>query len=375
MYNASTIKTELIGLLGWRQNEDSSGTQLTSLTTSSSGQYYNDIHPLLTIDNLLSIAPEYSRLHSGDQSAENTAFTNWLQQKTEAGIIQAIQTWINRKFEVKTAKNLLERNVLFDTSGRIQGKDVNNSLVVGLEIIPPKTRSVQTKIESIGIQLDTNQSVTVNLFHSQSNVAVQTQAITYSGSGGLQWQTVDWTLDGTGTYFVAYDQSAITGQSVNGAPNYTYHDRGLTKFPTGKFYQATAFTNSGSFASMWDTSSNSYTTSTNYGLNLKLNVQCDYTSFITEQKTLFQDVVGLQVAINLIREMVYNPNSRINRNQSNVSKNEVLFELEGDTQGPRPGGVMDRLNKSIDTITFDDSQIDRYCSPCRRRAVKYKSVG
>jgi hypothetical protein len=51
MYSVSEIKSGLIGLIGWRQNVDITGVQLTDLTTTTSGLYFNDEHPLLTFDN------------------------------------------------------------------------------------------------------------------------------------------------------------------------------------------------------------------------------------------------------------------------------------------------------------------------------------
>lgn len=103
MYTASTLKTGLIGLIGWRQNRDADGLQLQGLTSTTSGLYYNDVHPLLTFDNLLSIAPDVELL--GDNASERAqAFTDWLQEKTEAGIINAVTDWLDHKLPMRTAK-------------------------------------------------------------------------------------------------------------------------------------------------------------------------------------------------------------------------------------------------------------------------------
>jgi len=83
----AAIKTGFDGFIGWKQNDDASGLQLTDLTTSSSGMFYNDIHPILTIENIASVSPDYKKLFPvvGDQ---NTNFTAWLKGKTENGIIE-----------------------------------------------------------------------------------------------------------------------------------------------------------------------------------------------------------------------------------------------------------------------------------------------
>jgi len=71
--------------------------------------------------------------------------------------------------------------------------------------------------------------------------------------------------------------------------------------------------------------------------------------------------------------MAYNPNTRVNRHESNVKRNEILYEIDGDTQG-RKGGLRYMLDKAIDEIQFDMTGIDKVCLPCRRRGVKYTSV-
>ena len=62
MYNADELKAGLIGLMGWKQNEDSSSWQLTEMLTSETGTFYNTAHPLLTFDNLVSISKRYDDL-------------------------------------------------------------------------------------------------------------------------------------------------------------------------------------------------------------------------------------------------------------------------------------------------------------------------
>lgn len=373
MYNAATLKTELLGLVGWRQNEDSGGTQLQSMTTSVSGLWFNDAHPLLTIDSLLSVAPDYEKLHSGNQALINTSFTNWLQEKTEAGILFAINEWIQRKFAVKTAKNLLERKQLLDVSGHIQNTDTNKGKLVGFELVPKRSLGTTIKIEQIGLQLTDGQDVDVYLFHSESTAHKETTTITYAGSGGLVWKTVNWELSGTGTYYIVYQQNGMAGNSVNGVQDYSYHKGGATIYPAGKYFNINAFEITAAETSLWDISHVAYVHDTNFGLNLKMSVHCDYTTLITEQKDLFKTVIQKGVAMTLLREFAFNGNVRINRHESNASQTTVLYEIDGDSQG-RPGGLKKEFVDAIEAITFDFEGIDRTCLPCRKRSVRYSSI-
>jgi len=371
MYNVSSLKAGLIGLVGWRQNYDPGGTQLAALTTSASGLYFNDEHPLLNIENLLSIAPEYAKIPSATED-----FTDWLTQKTEAGIIRAVNAWLGRKFYLNTGRGLLERKQLLEVAGNLNdkdAKDANAGNVSGLEIALARSRNIAGTIEAIGLQFDTSQTVTVYLFSATSPTPLQSQAVTYATAGAVQWEDVNWALAGAGAYYVVVDQAAITGQSINGVYEHANACGGIAQIPGGKFFRASAFEVSGGVASLWNLDSMSYTRATNYGLNLRLNLQCDFTTLILEQKNLFATAISKQVAIDLLRELAFNPTSRINRHEANISREALLYEIDGDSQG-RPGGMRKQLEEAIEGIQFDETAIDKYCLPCRRRGVKYKAV-
>jgi hypothetical protein len=137
MYNVKELKDGLKDLVGWRQNDNPNGAQLIDMLTSESGLYFNDEHPMLTIDNLYSIAPDfdtyvypafdsqksdyavgdvvddgsgnlYTRIltHNGNQPLNNTTywlpfdnFTEWLLQRTQSATIQAINDWYGKKIK------------------------------------------------------------------------------------------------------------------------------------------------------------------------------------------------------------------------------------------------------------------------------------
>jgi len=359
MYTASTIKSDLFGLIGWRQNPDAAGTQLDAeLIATSSGLYFNDVHPLLTNDNLESVAPDFSGFD----------FSDWLKQKTEAGIIAAVEDWITSKFPTRTAKSLLESKQLY-VSGGSQIQDTNNGKVVGLEVVPARQRDVKLVIEQVGIILSEAQTVTVYLYKGGQAAAVQSQAITYSTAETVQWEEVNWSLDADAPYWIVYDQSAISGASINTVKDFSARWRGRITIPMGKFAQSTPFMNVSPLAS-WEAKNNSYTLGSNYGLNVRYNVKCDYTDFIIRHKNIFKGLISKRVAMDMLRELAYNPNSRVNRHESNISVTQMLYEIDGDSQG-RPGGLKDRYMEELKSLQMDQTGINELCLPCARRAVKY----
>lgn len=127
------------------------------------------------------------------------------------------------------------------------------------------------------------------------------------------------------------------------------------------------------YPELWDIAYTMYTNTLNYGLNCEITVGCDLTDFIVEQRAIFQTVIQRQVAAIALRTLAMNPNVRVNRNQSNASKMEILYELDGNVEG-RPGGLGYDLKKAFKALRLDTQGIDRICLSCNNRGVKYRTT-
>ena len=412
MYNATTIKAGLLGLIGWRQNLNSTGTQLKSMLTSDSGLWFNDVHPLCSFENLESIAKSFSRYTVADwdnstayvigafvtessktyrcilahtnQAVTETAywretnlFTEWLRDFTESAIVETVQDWVTTKTNLKTATNLLERNELFIASGNTTNDlQTKTNKTVGLEIVPLKSKSIKVKISQIGLQFDTDQTITVRLKESGKMTDFKNVAVAYTATGGVQWFDVtDWELDGNKSYWICYDEDGISGNAVNGVKEYQFHAQGRQTFPSAKWFKATAFRNNVTLSgsSPLDLSDNEYLLDTNFGLNLRLSVQCDYTDLITEQKDLFKTAIWKKVGVKVLQILAYNPDARLNRNQSNIDFTQIQFEINGDSRGKKQGLLHD-YQEALKAISFDSSGVDKVCLPCKRKGVEISSV-
>lgn len=370
---ASQIIAAFDGILAWRANYDSSGAwQLTDHNTSSAGLFYNDQHALLSFDNLVAVCPEFD-VTEDNQSAANTKFTAWVKEITDSGIIEAVRLWVNRKSELKTANKVLEQSQLFHTSGRLSRLDTNNGHLVGLAFTPRKSLNVKTEIQRVGFMFDTPQDFTLYLFKSDKKVADQSQAISYSTGETAQWEELGWVMDGEGSYFLCYDQDEITGASVNQVQEYSAGQPGISYYPNGKFYQATAFSFTDFNNVLWDVSQNRYSSATNYGLNAELNVRCDYTDFIVNNASAFNDLVLKTVAIRFMEVLSYNAQARTNRNVLNYNHEQIQYALDGDPRG-RKSGLRYEQRLALESVFVDHSKIDRLCLPCRKAKTRRTKV-
>ena len=170
MIRIADIQDKMLHLVGWKQSYDLSDIMLSSnITQTESGMYFQQIHPLLTLDNLRSIAPDFQnyncQVHDVNKAyksgevvridyslykalqdvpaetdmldseywTETNPFSEWLEEKTKASIVKLVNKFINMKLADKATKSLIENKILFDGTGRLTNKIENRNKLVGFE--------------------------------------------------------------------------------------------------------------------------------------------------------------------------------------------------------------------------------------------------
>lgn len=429
MYRAEAIKQAFIHLLGWRQNFNTAEFSISeSLTESETGQYFQDMHPLVTLANVRSIAPDFLHIGTVDEWDEETSyrkgqlvkqddtiyralqagtgvdpsdeeywvavdlFSEWLQTKTEAAIMKAVETYYSTQMADRTVKNLLESKVLFDGAGRLVDTVRNTGSLVGFEIVPVRAEGVTLKIEKIGLQFNGSGTVKLYLMHSSSPDPVRTVEISYTKKGGMQWTDVtDLYLpyvsedtDAGGSWFLCYNQNELADGVQAVEKNRDWSKEPCPTCSRREYINWQAWSRyleihpfripAPDEMGMWDVRKNVYTYRTNYGLNLKVTMECDLTDILINQRRAFQNVIGLQVAADMIREFAYNPNFRLNRLQQNFSRNELLYELDGDSTSMKKGGILHRLDKAMEALRVDTTGMNRVCMPCNNGGIRYRTT-
>lgn len=432
MYRPNDIKANLTDLWGWRQNYDTADFTISdSLTQTITGQYYQEVHPLLTLENVKSIAPDFKNIdydgwlvttqyRVGDRVTLNELhyrakidnigltpetnptqwerfdpFSEWLENKTQASVLKAIRSFWDSKMADNKMRNILESKTLFNGTARIKNLVPEGSNFVGFELVPIRANGVTTKIEKIGLQFTGTQDVTLYLYHSSRTQPIKTQTFTRTRDGGMQWFDVaDFLLpyssseiDSGGSWYLVYDQTAVsTGRAIS-------KDKDWSKKPCGtcdrdevsshriwsKYLEVHPFKIASDQVvggAIWDVANNLYTYETNYGLNLQLTIECDITDIIIQQKKTFQNIIGLQVAIDMLREFAYNPSYKIGRKQQNpgMDKMSILYELDGDSQSYKKSGLGYQFSEAMKAVSIDIKNMSRVCTPCKNGGVRFKTV-
>lgn len=435
MIRIKDLNEQLLHLVGWQQSYDTSEVKLSdNLTQSESGMYFQQVHPLLTLPNLMSIAPDFKNTNFPEHDAnssykegvvvtledkyyksikdvpvnteitndefwiETNLFSEWLEDKTKASIIKLINKFINMKLADKASKSLIENKTLFDGTGRLTNLATNRNRFVGFEVDTVRSKGVTVKINKIGLQFTRPGKYNVYILHSSCDTPVYSFEFEKLKSNSIEWfkpkedillPYESQEIDAGGSWYIGYLQSDLpeNSQAINRDRDWsTQPCKGCSRQEFlawqawSKYIEIHPFYVDenqllGEDEQMYfDPEIMNFTYDANYGINLDVSVYCDLTDFIIKQKQLFQDVIAKQVAVDFLREFAYNPNVRTNRRSINASRTDILYELDGDSSSMKHSGLNYELDLALKALNFSTQGLDRVCLPCVNRGLKYRTV-
>ena len=328
--------------------------------------------------------------------------SDFVRQLTINGINTAVQTFIQEKQLQQETRNLLERRTFFDGAARLQATIDPTGKIVGFEIVPVRAMGVTTKIERIGLQMvGATGKVKLYLFHSSQVAPMREIELDFTNTkGGFQWFTPAEPIylpyiqgtdgngnDSGGAWFLCYNQNDLPAgmQALNVSKDWSVEPcqtclggsieswRQMTKYLQVSPFGIHAPADFAEYPEMFDIGQIGYTNTMNYGMNVEISVGCDLTDFIISQRQIFATVIQKQVAANVLRTIAMNPDVRVNRNQVNTTRDEILYELDGAPQG-RASGLGYELKKAYRALSLDTRGLDRICLQCNNHGVKYRTV-
>ena len=328
--------------------------------------------------------------------------SDYVRNLTINGINTAVQTFLQEKQLQNETRNLLERRTFFDGAARLAATINPTGKIVGFEIVPVRAMGVTTKIERIGLQMvGAVGTVRLYLFHSSQVAPFRTIDLEFTNTkGGFQWFVPAEPVylpyipggagngnDAGGAWFLCYNQNELPAgmRALNVSKDWSVEPcqtclggsieswRQLTKYLQVSPFGIHAPADFAEYPEMFDIGQVGYTNTQNYGMNLEISVGCDLTDFIISQRAIFATVIQKQVAANVLRTVAMNPDVRVNRNQVNTTRDEILYELDGAPTG-RASGLGYELKQAYKALSFDTRGLDRICLQCNNHGVKYRAV-
>lgn len=328
--------------------------------------------------------------------------SDYVRRLTVNGINTAVQSFIQEKQLRQETRDLMERRTFFDGAARLQATIDPRGKIVGFEIVPVRSMGVTARIERIGLQMvGGTGTVRLYLFHSSQVAPMRVIDVEFTNrSGGFQWFTPAEPIylpyipggdgdgnDSGGAWFLCYNQNDLPQgmRALNVSKDWSVEPcqtclggsieswRQITKYLQVSPFGIHAPADFGEYPEMFDIGQVGYTNTMNYGLNCEITVGCDLTDFIISQRQIFATIIQKQVAANVLRTIAMNPEVRVNRNQVNVTRDELLYELDGAPTG-RASGLGYELRQAYKALSLDTRGLDRICLQCNNHGVKYRTV-
>ena len=422
MYRLSDIVEAFKGLVGWEPE----GCAIDE-TSSESGLFFQEAHPLLTLramrsimpDTLWKAYPEFANQNTYAKGAivskNDKAYRSLVDNNTEPladsasweeydllndyinelelrGIKKVITRFIRDKVIGMETKNIIDRRTLFDGVGRLANRVPNDGKIVGFEIEPIRAEGVTMKIEKIGLQFTGNiGDVKMYLFHSSKAEPVWTKTFTYdNANGSYMWfdaeEFLPYMTNGTnsgGAWYLVYYQPNLPSymEAVNFGRDWSREPCGTcNKGDIALYNLMTRFVTLSPFCvnapdwdeKLWDVQSMLYTNTNNYGINLLFSMGCDVSDIMIAERLNFASAIQLQVASDALRALAMNPEVNVNRVQYNADRDNILYETDGNGQGIK--GLNGDLEKAYKALSFDTKGLSVVCLACKNKGIKYGTI-
>lgn len=311
-YNHTEVLTTLFSRLGWRQGTLDVPTLSAANLLSNSGRYFNDAHPLVTIKNIKDTVEDYSKSDS-----EFNTYLGELQNSVIADVL-------NRVFQPKfwdAPKTLFERTDGADSTTE------NDSLFVGYRIRPAADNGVMVQANALTLLFDGAATFNVYLFHDRKSAPLKTKSVTTVANQQVVVDLTEWFLPYLGTttggsYFIGYFQDDLgSAKAIN--ESVCWNSTFCFKYESALAEVAGAAQMGSSYS----------VTGRTGGLNIEMSSFADYTKKIIRNASLFDNAVGLGMAVKVLESLLYSVN-RSNGTERNLK--EVIAEATYDLSGALP---------------------------------------
>lgn len=345
MIQVDKIHTAFFGdsadhLIGFRQDLDPEFDIVDANNiTSTSGEFFQDFSPLVTIPNI----------HQNQQYAaiSDSDFNTLLRTLSKSATIKILR-------EVFSDLDYIENKILYPFENIWTNTIDNTTSFVGYEINIAKRKDFLTTINQVFTSFNGIDTVKLLVFHSSKKPLIYSESVTTVENSDVA-TVVDWDLSPTefagGKFYVGYLRSALTAKAINREWNSSsiqncYKTLGIKPIIVRDWNSETLF----------DVDDIDYEAET-YGLNFDITTWKDYTNVIIQNKNKFVKAIGLQLAVDVLDLIL--KSTRSNKNERQMSTN-VLLERDGiidaSKDATRVDAVIPRLRREMKSLkaTFVD---------------------
>lgn len=423
MFNISKVREGLKGLVGFFNFYDPAYKNVTpDLLVSSSGIYVQNAHPLCSLENISNCAPEFNRFEFPSFNSEvsyypiNTVvifnglyyqakydivnpaadvpgnsdasgwvkvdlFSRWINNIYNAAASEMIFDIIRYKKVEAESKTVVENLKLFDGVGSLNERIIKRGRFVGFLIRVSSQQGLQVVIDSIGLQIDTNINLPIYLYHSSLAEPLNILQLSTTKAPSFGWNNVtdlvlranDSNFDSNGVFYIGYFEDDLIGQAQAiqrtstwlKEPCISCSDFNYQSYKTwSKYVYLNAFSIPASYATNGmniaeNTSRITFDSTTNWGLNLSLSVNCDLTDTIIKNKNNYADALGMKVALKLLNEIAMTT-------RMNVIADTTRALAANELSVKDPDSLLNKYKTEVQSLSLDLTNMSSDCMACKK---------
>ena len=365
MFDSKLVIPELRKLIGWREHYDVAQVPAfgdTTLGDSSTGEYYQDYHPICDLNIVKSVCPDNQNLET------------YLNEKTNAAILQMCNKILLDKREARISKGIIRDTELIDTTAWINDTITGESRFVGLAIKLMDNIGLKAVIKRFSGHFTTSQDLTFYLYHSSKKTPLKTFTLSITAPD-ISWYDTEVIelsarlkdLSG-GMYYFGYYEEDLTGFALN-VSNYNWKSYQCVKCNQHSNRRANMSVVSNAvkimpfycinFTKLELPSPEDIIIDFNYtwGINLSMNVLCDYTQFLIDNAISMKNLIGLSVVYSILKDAQYTQNL-------NFIEENLRFQTVRDLEGAKDTNyvnIADQLDNEMKAVRYDQSSLSRTC--------------
>lgn len=379
MFDANTLVTEYANLVGWRQYRDTTQINLpTSLTDTTTGEYYQQKHAALRLDYIQTLLPSDFPLQ------------DYLRQVITESTVEMFNDFLNSRMKEKYGKTLLDSKVLLNRYGFRTDAIANQNRFVGIQIRLRTAEGLTAIINQLGLQFTGNDTFNIYLFHSSKQQPLNVFEVTTNSNGFWKWVDYNQVLKAFddlnylgGVFVLGYYQEDIGGNAIN-YTNFNWKN-GVCGTCNDQYYKlwveyqkymtfCPLYVPQGDYikGEMFDLQKAFYVYDQSYGLNFRTSVMCDFTQFFKENKRSFKDALQWKVVTKVLNMMKFS--QQINSIEHEL-KIMIIRDLEGDSETTFEN-LPQLYFDALDAVKFNTSNINSFCLDCeeRRQGPSYTAM-
>lgn len=332
MFNPATVITALFTRVGWKQPTLSGYDILTGANlVSKSGLFFSDYHKVVTVRNIKDTLE--------DEAISDADFNEYLEQMQKSAINRVLEGVFNKDVvieQIQTFSRGWERNLKpLENTGQLVGRRYKVANDV----------SYITKVNSMALLFDGDVTFKMYCFHTAKG-KIWEKEVTAVGNEETVIDLEDLFLAisasnyKAGEFLIGYFQDdlgsvrAINTYACELAAAALFYHTGFRAQPAGIGYDKQTVVED----------------NLDYGINFMLTSSRDFTEVIVRNASVFDEAVGLQMACNVIEQIMYSTRSniveRITKELSAAMANDLNMAMPNGEM-PYTAGLKNRLEREV----------------------------